>query len=146
MTQASSIKAAFQPAVFLIPSGSITPLKEIPMSMRSTPKYKQIAASLRHVGLIEPLVVFPTGGDQYWLLDGHVRLDILKSMGTEHVKCLLATDDEAYTFNKRVNALPAIAEHKMILKAIAMGVSEETIANALNLDLNKIREKRNLLD
>src|SRR5579864_9038171 len=146
MPRDASVKAAFQPGLFLLKTSSITSLKEISPSLRNTPKYKQIAASLQHVGLIEPLVVFPASQDQYWLLDGNVRLDILKRKGTEVVKCLLATDDEAYTFNKRVNALPAIAEHYMILKAINNGVSEEAIACALNVDIVQIRKKRSLLD
>lgn len=132
--------------VFLLPIASITPLKEISPSLRNTPKYKQIAASLQHVGLIEPLVVFPVNPSQHWLLDGTIRFDILKRNGTEAVKCLLATDDEAYTFNKRVNALSPIAEHHMILKAIDNGVSEEAIATALNVVVGEIRKKRSLLD
>lgn len=146
MSHDASIKAAFQSNVFLLPASSITPLKEIPPSLRTTTKYRQIAASLQHVGLIEPLVVFPANPDQYWLLDGTVRFDILKRNGSEIIKCLLATDDEAYTFNKRVNALPPIAEHHMILKAIDNGVSEHAIASALNVDVAEIRKKRNLLD
>jgi ParB-like chromosome segregation protein Spo0J len=101
---------------------------------------------LQHVGLIEPLVVFPAAEDQYWLLDGHLRLEILKARDVLEVRCLMATDDEAYTYNKRVNFLPAIAEHYMILKAITNGVSEETIAAALDVDVADIRKRRSLLD
>jgi ParB-like chromosome segregation protein Spo0J len=142
----AALKTAFQPNLLVLPVPCIVPLKEVPRTLRKTPKYQQIAASLQHVGLIEPLVVFPIGRDQYWLLDGHVRLDILKANQTGEVKCLLATDDETYNYNKRVNFLPAIAEHRMILKALANGVSEEHIAAALNLDAASIRKKRSLLD
>ena len=105
------VKTAFQPAVFMLSVNSITPLKEITPSVRTSQKYRQIAASLLHVGLIEPLVVFPAGQDQYWLLDGHLRFEILKAKGVAEIRCLLATDDEGYTYNKRVNFLPPIAEH-----------------------------------
>ncbi len=47
--------------------------------------------------------------------------------------CLVATDDEAYTYNKRVNRLAIIQEHRMILTALQKGVSEERLARALNL-------------
>jgi ParB-like chromosome segregation protein Spo0J len=63
---------------------------------------------LKHVGVIEPLVVYPRGPGDYLLLDGHVRLEILKSIGMKEVKCLLATDDEAYTYNRHVNHIPAV--------------------------------------
>ena len=47
-------------------------------------------------------------------------------MGETEVVCLVSTDDEAFTYNKRVNRLAIIQEHKMILKAIERGASEET--------------------
>jgi RepB plasmid partitioning protein/ParB/Sulfiredoxin domain len=142
----TAVKTAFQPSLVVLPIPCIVPLKEVPAALRRTSKYQQIATSLQHVGLIEPLVVFPIGKDQYWLLDGHVRLDILKGNQVGEVKCLLATDDETYNYNKRVNFLPAIAEHHMILKALANGVSEQRIAAALNVDVANIRKKRSLLD
>src|SRR5689334_20935177 len=101
MDTQKAVKASFEPNLFNFPIAVIVPLREIPDSLRATQKYKQIAASMEHVGLIEPLVVFPAARDRYWLLDGHVRLDILKSRGIAQARCLLATDDEAYTYNKR---------------------------------------------
>jgi hypothetical protein len=62
------------------------------------------------------------------LLDGHVRIEVLKDLGIEHVECLVSTDDEAFTYNKRISRLAPIQEHRMILKAIERGVSEEKIA------------------
>ena len=100
------------------------------------------------MGIIEPLSVFSQNGrsGKFVLLDGHVRLEALKQLGQTSVRCLVATDDEAYTYNKRVNRIATIQEHNMILKAIKSGVSEERIAKVLNVDLNSIRQKRNLLD
>lgn len=146
MSSPVTVKTAFQPKVFTLPVASITALREVTPAVRIGQKYRQIAASLQHVGLIEPLVVFPAGHDEYWLLDGHVRLEILKARCVTEVRCLLATDDEAYTYNKRVNFLPAIAEHYMVLKAIANGVSEEAIAAALDVNVASIRKRRSLLD
>lgn len=144
MTQ--SVKAAFQAKVVVLPLSRITPLKQVKNFVRNTVKYKQIAASLGQVGLIEPLVVFPIGRNKYWLLDGTLRFDILQSTGSKEARCLLATDDEAYNYNKRVNYLSAVAEHRMILKAIANGVTEQRIAAALDLDVKSIAKKRDLLD
>lgn len=144
---AHHIKTAFQSTILTIRLADIAPLKDLNPRIRVTAKYKQIAASLRHVGLIEPLVVFQSADSKYWLLDGTLRYDILKAEGlAAEVRCLLATDDESYNYNKRVNYLPPIAEHAMILKALANGVTEQRIAEALDVDVAAIRKKRDLLD
>jgi ParB-like nuclease domain len=60
---------------------------------RQHEKYKQIRASIRAVGIIEPLVVFPLGKGGYRVLDGRKRLDVVKegNLATE-IDCWLATD------------------------------------------------------
>lgn len=80
------------------------------------------------------------------LLDGHVRLHVLKEMGETTVTCLVATDDESFTYNKRISRLATIQEHKMILRAVERGVSEARIAAALNVNIALIRRKRTLLN
>jgi len=144
---AQRVKTAFQPTILTLRLTDITPLKDLNPRVRVTAKYKQIAASLKHVGLIEPIVVFQAADQKYWILDGTLRYDILKAEGAvSEVQCLLATDDESYNYNKRVNYLPPIAEHAMILKALANGVTEVRIAEALDVDVAAIRKKRRLLD
>jgi hypothetical protein len=85
-------------------------------------------------------------GGAFLLLDGHIRIEILKDLGIEQVECLVSTDDEAFTYNKRVSRLAPIQEHRMILKAIERGVPEEKIAAALDLNPSSIRRKARLLD
>jgi hypothetical protein len=58
----------------------------------------------------------------------------------------VSTDDEAFTYNKRVSRLAIVQEHKMILRAIERGVPEERIAKALNIDVHTLRQKKRLLD
>ncbi|WP_281277671.1 plasmid partitioning protein RepB C-terminal domain-containing protein, partial [Thalassobius vesicularis] len=55
-------------------------------------------------------------------------------------------DDEAFTYNKRISRIAPIQEHRMILKAIERGVSEEKIAAALDLNPRSIQRKVKLLD
>src|SRR5271169_902526 len=110
-----------------LPLNRITPLRTITPALRVTSKYKQIATSLQEIGLVEPLVVFQNPDGTYLLLDGHMRYDVLKTLRTITVRCILATDDEAHTYNKRVNRLTTIEEHRMILKAISHGVTEQRI-------------------
>jgi hypothetical protein len=130
----------------VLPIGIIVPQKEITTSHRNGEFYKQLTASLKHIGLIEPLVVYPRGPGDYLLLEGHLRLEILKSIGVTEAKCLLSTDDEAYTYNRHVNHIPAVAQHFMLLEALKTGLTEERIAAALDVSLESIRMRRDLLN
>jgi ParB-like chromosome segregation protein Spo0J len=56
-----SVKAAFEKQVVLLPVDIIVPQREITQGHRSGDFYRQLTASLKHVGLIEPLVVYPRG-------------------------------------------------------------------------------------
>ena len=141
-----NVTMAFDPAGKFLPLKSLLPLRKVSTSIRNAEKYKCIAASLREVGLIEPLIVYPQpDGVHYAVLDGTIRLDILKSQNVTDVFCLVSSDDEGYTYNHKVNQLSAIQEHFMIMKAIECGVREERIATTLNVDVAAIRQKMNLL-
>ena len=142
----SAVKAAFEKQIIVLPIGIIVPQKEITTSHRNGEFYKQLTASLKHIGLIEPLVVYPRGPGDYLLLEGHLRLEILKSIGVTEAKCLLSTDDEAYTYNRHVNHIPAVAQHFMLLEALKTGLTEERIAAALDVSLESIRMRRDLLN
>lgn len=144
----SHVRLACQPQVIEIPLDKILPTRMLDDSIRRTSKYRCIQASIRELGLIEPLAVFPqpkTEG-KYILLDGHIRYMILEGLGVTKAKCLIAMDDEGFTYNHKVNRLSAIQEHFMILRATKSGVSEERIARCLNVDVASIRQKRELLD
>lgn len=142
-----TLPAGFEHTTLRIPIAEITPLREVPNSVRKSAKYKQIAASIGEVGIIEPPVVVPDrgGSARYYLLDGHLRLAILLEQGEIEVVCLIAVEDEAFTYNRRVSRIATIQEHRMILNAIKKGVSEERLARALNVNIANIRMKRNLL-
>ncbi len=141
------VQLACEPTVRIIKVSEILPLRKISKGTKSTFKYRQIVASIREIGIIEPLVVYPqSGADQpFMLLDGHIRLEILSELGIQTVEVLVSTDDEAFTYNHKVNRLTAIQEHFMIMKAIKSGVPEQDIARALDVDVASIRKKRDLL-
>jgi hypothetical protein len=44
----------------------------------------------------------------YMLVDGHLRHAALMDLGNSEAPCLIADDDEAFTYNKRVNRLSTI--------------------------------------
>lgn len=126
----------------------IVPLKFLTDATRKGSKFQQILASIREVGVIEQPVVTPdpqTKG-RYMLLDGHLRLEVLKELGETEVACLVSTDDETFTYNKHISRLSTVMEHKMIAKAVGRGISEEKIAKALNVDVGNIIRKKNLLN
>jgi len=137
----------FEPETVTLQLDQIVPLKLLAPTARSGHKFKQIVASIQEVGLIESPVVMPDHDkkDRYLMLDGHLRLEALKELGIAEVDCLISTDDEAYTYNRYINRLSTIQEHRMIASAVARGVPEEKIAKALDLDVQSIVRKRQLL-
>ncbi len=142
------VRVAFEHRVVMLKFSVLLPLRQVPDRIKQSTKYKRIAKSIAEIGVIEPLAVarskqYP---GRYLLLDGHVRLSVLADLGQADVRCLVADDDEAFTYNKRVNRLATIQEHFMIVRALERGVSEEKLARALNVDMKLIRRRRTLLD
>lgn len=141
------IRVAFEETSLRIPMDAIKPLRDVSDAVRNSVKYRQIAASIAEVGIIEPPVVARDARDPevFHLLDGHLRVDIMRGRNVEKVVCLVAIDDEAFTYNRRISRMATIQEHKMILNAIKKGASEDRLARALNVDISNIRMKRSLL-
>jgi ParB-like chromosome segregation protein Spo0J len=123
----NAVKAAFEKQIVVLPVDIIVPQKEITTGHRNGEFYRQLTASLKHIGLNGPLVVYPRRPGDYLLLEGHVRLEILKSMGVREAKCLVSTDDEAYTYNRHVNHIPAIAQHFMLLEALKLDLQRNAL-------------------
>jgi RepB plasmid partitioning protein/ParB-like nuclease family protein len=146
--EADPIEMAFEREALRLAIADIQPLKIIGDTVKKSSKYAQIVASIAEVGIIEPPVVARDQGTpgKYLLLDGHARIEVLKERGDTKVTCLISTDDEAFTYNKRVNRLAIIQEHRMIVKAVERGVPEHRIAKVLNVDVAMIVRKRNLLE
>lgn len=142
------IKVGFDAQTVDLRLNQIIPIKLMAKATRDSQKFKQIVASIREVGVIEPPVVAPDSQkrDRYILLDGHLRVEALKEIGEDEVTCLVSTDDEAFTYNKHINRLSTVQEHRMIVRAVERGVPEEKIAKALNVNVASIVRKRTLLD
>ena len=144
----NKVSMAFESESVFVEISNILPVKQLHKRVKKTKKYLQISASIREVGIVEPPIVIPEPHKKgkYLLLDGHLRIEILKELGAQGILCLVATEDEAFTYNKRINRLATIQEHKMILKAIERGVPQERIAKALGINISSIRQKRSLLE
>ena len=143
-----AVSMAFEAGTVRIAIADILPLRAVRPTIKSSKKYAQIAASIRELGIIEPPVVTRQRGadGKYLLLDGHLRIEALKDTGETEVVCLLSTDDEAITYNRRVSRIAIVQEHKMIMKAIERGVPEQRIAKALDIDIAFLRVKVRLFN
>ena len=143
----NNVRIAFEERIETLPLSQLLPLNAVSPELKQSAKYKQIANSVAEVGIIEPLVVArsPDQPHHYLLLDGHIRHAVLTDAGETEVRCLIAHDDEAFTYNKRINRLATIQEHFMIVRAIERGVSEDKLAKALDLDVKAIRRRRTML-
>ena len=144
----TEIERAFESECVILALDDLVPSKLISDATKATKKYQQILSSVAEVGLVEPVMVHPLKGakGKYLILDGHMRIEALKDLEIAEAQCLISKDDEAFTYNKRVNRLSSVQEHYMILRAIDHGVSEDKIAKALGLNISSIRRKRNLLN
>ncbi|MDO6590523.1 chromosome partitioning protein ParB [Loktanella sp. D2R18] len=142
------VVAAFERDLRRIAFDQIAPLYVVTPQTKETVKFKRIVASIAEIGLVEPIVVTRDQQDptQYTLLDGHLRLEVLKGQGATDTPCIISTDDEAFTYNNRISRLATIQEHKMILRALTLGASEERLAKALNVNIKTLQDKRRLLD
>ncbi|RUS66700.1 hypothetical protein CUZ56_01490 [Saezia sanguinis] len=127
---------------------NILPLKVLPPEVKRSVKYQQIQASIQDVGLVEPPVVtsIPGRSEHYFLLDGHLRIEVLKDLGQVEVDCLISLEDDTYSYNKRINRLSAVQDHKMIVRAMERGVSVERLGKALNLSPETIKLRFRLLN
>jgi ParB/RepB/Spo0J family partition protein len=127
---------------------NILPVRQITEDQKKANRYEIILASLKVVGLVEPLVVFPQKGqpEKYMLVNGHMRYYAMKELGMTSVDCIIANDDEGFTYNARTSRLPAIQEHKMITRAVKNGASLERIAAALNSSPRIVQASMNLLN
>lgn len=75
--------ASFDAHLRTVDLNKIVPLRAITTNMRASRKYWAIASSMEELGMVEPLVIHPLPNDPttYLLLDGHLRLDILRAHG-----------------------------------------------------------------
>ena len=123
-----------------IPLIRLRPLRDRKVSKR---EFNRILASIKAVGLIEPLVVYPEG-DDYVILDGVQRYRALLELGVEVAPCILGRQREAFTGNRMVNRVSPVQEHRMIEKSLEE-VDEASIAAALGISTIGHRLKKTLL-
>lgn len=123
-----------------IPIVRLRPLRDRRIAKR---EYERILASIRAIGLIEPLIVYPEGED-YVILDGVQRYRALLELGVEVVPCILGKQREAFTGNRMVNRVSPVQMNRMIEKSLEE-LDEQTIARVLGISGIAHRMKKTLL-
>src|SRR3546814_9356840 len=88
------VHLAFGSDLLTVPVTSIVLLKTLPEGARASRSYAQVLSSIRAIGLIEAPVVMadPKKQGDWFLLDGHLRLEALKELDISEVECLLAAE------------------------------------------------------
>lgn len=138
----------FEPEIVLVPIAALMPVKTLRPTIKASHKYAQIARSIREIGLVEPPVVSrdPAAPGRYLLLDGHLRVEILKDEGRTEVECLVSTDDEAFTYNRNISRISPVMERAMIVRALERGVPEAKIAAAMSMEVVSVQRRVRMLD
>jgi len=139
-------KVGFELQTIPVPLVDLLPLRLIKEPPK-IPRYQSILISVKEVGLIEPLMVFPQkdAPGKYAILDGHLRWHALMELGRSEADCILSHGDECFTYNARVTRITPVQEHRMIVKAVNHGVSRERVAAALNISARVVTAFMNLL-
>lgn len=142
------VHIGFEKQAIELPLTALLPIRQIKATDGCFGKYRAVLASIRAVGVVEPMMVYPNKATRgtYLLLDGHMRLKALQEIGAEKALCLVSTEDDAFTYNDKISGLSLIQEHRMILKALDGGVTEDAIAKALDIDVAVVRSRKTMLE
>lgn len=142
------LRAAFERQPIMLQLDALVSSRPLPHNVISSRKFLQILASIAAVGLVEPVFVARIADDEgrFRILDGRLRVEAVRRLNSTEVLCLVATDDEAYTYNKHISRLTSAQDARMIAKAIERGVARERIATVLGIDINTVKRRAELLD
>src|ERR1035437_837176 len=91
----SDAKIGFQMQIIRLLLENILPVRQINDAQKKANRYEIILASIKAVGLVEPLVVFPQKGQpgKYTLVNGHMRYYAMKELELTFADCLVANDE-----------------------------------------------------
>jgi hypothetical protein len=131
-----------------VPLDRILPVRAVKDPQTRIERFKAILSSIKEMGLIEPLMIYPKEDQPgtYLLMDGGLRFIALKELGEIEADCVVAHDNESFTYNARISRLSPIQEHRMIKRAILNGVKPERIAAVLSKSFKAVQSCYKLLD
>lgn len=137
--------AVYSPETVILPVLDLNPLFPRSKQPSRIRNYRKIVSSIRELGLIEPLVVVDIEGRHY-IKDGYLRWQALIELGQTKVECLISSDLDAYTYNKRVNPIAPVQTQAMIDRAVKLGVDPDRIAATLNVSRKWVKRLGNLIE
>lgn len=114
-----------------IPMEDLVPVHERGINLDANRGFARILASIKAIGLIESLCVYPEGG-KYHILDGYLRYKACEKLGVRKVPCWIYKHKEAYTFDRMVNRLSPVQESRMLRTALKT-LDEATIAKVFGV-------------
>jgi RepB plasmid partitioning protein len=136
----------FRREVVELPLRYLVALKAPKPSVIDSCRYRRIRASLEHNSLVAPLTVLPQAKNRYLVVDGNLRLNVLKDLMITKARCTTILEEESYAYSRRVTVLSPIAEYVMILEALRNGVTEKRLAAELRVGVRAIRLRKRLLN
>jgi hypothetical protein len=143
-----TVKEIFKRQIIVIDLDRLLPTREIKPSDECFGKYKAVVASIKAMGVVEPIAVHPCRGKSgyFVILDGHLRHKALTELGTKAAECLVSTEEDPFTYNDKISRLSCIQEHRMIMKALGQGITPQELSETLAVNLDTIRASANLLN
>lgn len=140
------ISQCFDPRFYTFKVESLVYARTLPVNVKFSTKYKQIKASVDEIGLIEPIVVYINDTNEKIILDGHLRVEILKELGIMTAHCLISPVEDTYSYNKRVSRLTIVQAQNMLLRAVESGVSVEKLCVVLGVTPDTLIGKLKISD
>lgn len=140
------ISQCFDSRFYTFKVESLVYARTLPVNVKFSTKYKQIKASVDEIGLIEPIVVYINDANDKVILDGHLRVEVLKELGITTAHCLISPVEDTYSYNKRVSRLTIVQAQNMLLKAVESGVSVEKLCAVLGVTPDTLIGKLKISD
>ena len=135
-----------------VPVDAVTPNPRQPRSVFDEEAHAQLVHSIREVGLLQPIVVRPTGPGQYELVMGERRWRAARAAGLEHVPAIVRdTSDDALLrdallenlHRSQLNPLEEAAAYDQLLQDF--GCSHEELAHRVGRSRPQISNTVRLL-
>jgi ParB family chromosome partitioning protein len=134
-----------------LPLASITPNRFQPRDHFDEEALSQLADSIREVGVLQPVLVRPTGDDEYELIAGERRWRAARRVGLQTIPALVRETDDAAALEQALvenihrdglNPLEEAAAYQQLIEdfglthddvATRVGRSRATVSNTLRL-------------
>lgn len=135
-----------------IPVASITPNPRQPRTVFDEDQLAELVASIKDVGLLQPVVVRPLGDDQYELVMGERRLRATKEAGLATIPAIIRPTEEADLLRDallenlhraQLNPLEEAAAYQQLLDDFAC--SQEELAQRIHRSRPQISNTIRLL-